>query len=95
MADEADDDKEELHYIMPDEASFDFQAKLTQLLFDTKDLGMIVHLCLVAQTLGGLCFKNAPNMMDVCEKNLVMNFHHGAQGVMQNLMEESLNKTLN
>lgn len=81
------DDPEHITFIESDERCDEFQTQLIEFIKERKELGPIVHVCLISQILGAIVASNLANEIEAMRKSLVMNFDHGVTTAMIAIME--------
>lgn len=84
------DEPEDVVFITPDEAQEDFREKLIALLQETRDLGPLIHLCLMCQMGGRLLAHNQIISYEDVMKTAGMNVAHGYTSALHEMMEASL-----
>lgn len=89
MSDENEDDAPVLYVLQSDENSEDFMEKFHALLIETKELGPVVHCCLISQAMGALCFNNLPAQLEHMRRNVLLNFEQGVQLAMDVMIQDS------
>jgi len=79
----------EVTFYVGDEDTEDFEEKLVKLLMATKELGPILHMAVMAQTIGYIMAMNPVLDFEEVMKTTGMNVAHGYSNAIHDLMEKT------
>ena len=78
-----------IEFVEFDDAQLEFQQDLLDVLNKHRNIGPILHLCLVSQVMGKLMtFNTDPAILEGLRKTMMMNFDHGRAEAYAIMVEE-------